>query len=150
MKQTISSGELARMILETFPYIMRKLMHGVHRKVKDSNLNKSQYQTLFLVHYHKERTMGKISSHMNMEKGSFTGVVDSLIEQGLVKRDRDPQDRRRVNLEITEDGLEIIRKVEELLYSELDKKLEALTQEERGRFLHAVRDLHVLVEKLPE
>jgi MarR family transcriptional regulator, organic hydroperoxide resistance regulator len=150
MKQTISTGELARMILETFPSIMRKLMHGIHRKVKDSNLNKSQYRTLFLVHYHKESTMGEISRHMNMEKGSFTGVVDSLIEQGLLKRKQDGQDRRKVNLEISEEGLRVIKKVEGMLYRELEKKLEVLTEKDREKFLHAVRDLHEMAEKLPD
>lgn len=150
MKQTIATGELAKMILETFPYIMRKLLHGIHRKVKDAKLNKTQYQTLFLVHYHKERTMGEISSHMNMEKGSFTGVVDALIEQGLLKRERDRRDRRKVNLEVTEEGIEVIRKVEKMLYRELGKKLEVLTEKERERFLHAVRDLHEIADKLPE
>ena len=143
-----STGELAKKILETFPYLMHKLGRGLHPRNRAMGLNKNQFRTLLLVHYHGSSCMGEISRHVDLEKGSFTSVVDSLLDMGLIIRERDQKDRRRIILSVTIEGLELIRKTEGMAYRELEKKLSVLTDEDRQRFFRAVNDLYALLEKM--
>ena len=41
-------------------------------------------------------TAGEIGAHLGLSSGAVTGLVDRLEAGGWVRRERDPQDRRRV------------------------------------------------------
>ncbi|MGP4025710.1 MarR family winged helix-turn-helix transcriptional regulator [Actinomadura sp. 3N407] len=46
----------------------------------------------------------EVAERLSMDAGDLVGIVDALEEAGHVERRRDPGDRRRYALEITEDG----------------------------------------------
>ncbi|MEU8801810.1 MarR family transcriptional regulator [Spirillospora sp. NPDC048819] len=46
----------------------------------------------------------EVAGRLSMDAGDLVGIVDALEEAGHVERRRDPGDRRRYALEITEDG----------------------------------------------
>lgn len=52
----------------------------------------------------KRITMGKLTDNLLVSKGNVTGVVGSLVEQGLVKREQDKKDRRTHYLSLTQKG----------------------------------------------
>ncbi|ELR71127.1 transcriptional regulatory protein [Fulvivirga imtechensis AK7] len=41
-------------------------------------------------------TAGELAEHTGLTTGAITGVIDRLEKTGFVKRDRDPDDRRKV------------------------------------------------------
>lgn len=49
-------------------------------------------------------TMGELSRKLLVSKGNVTWIVTSLVKQGLVKRERDQQDKRTHYLSLTEKG----------------------------------------------
>lgn len=67
-------------------------------------LNKTQINVLMAVGKNKDNTMTQISQEVGLEKGSFTSVVDSLIEKGYLERIRSEKDRRKISLQLTEEG----------------------------------------------
>jgi DNA-binding MarR family transcriptional regulator len=127
---------------------MRKLMHGVHHRNFSDGLNRTQHRTLFLLYNHGPSSMGEISLHLDLEKGSFTPVVSSLIEGGYVHRERDKKDRRRLMLSITGKGEKLVKKIEEMICGELEKKIGVLAEEDKIKFVRAVDDLYSILEKL--
>ena len=139
---------LTRKIIETFPLFMRKLFHGFPFYESEFELNKTQQKTLHIIHYHKNTHMGEIAGHLNMEKGSFTPVVDALIEKGLIRRKRDKQDRRKVQLIITQKGLDFVVRFEEKMNNHIRDKITNLTEDDRKRFYRAIEDLNEIVEKM--
>lgn len=52
----------------------------------------------------KPLAMGQLAERLELTTGAVTGLVDRLERSGLVRRVRDPADRRRVHLECTERG----------------------------------------------
>ncbi|HEY1013727.1 MAG TPA: MarR family transcriptional regulator [Herpetosiphonaceae bacterium] len=48
-------------------------------------------------------TAGELAARMQLTTGAITGLVDRLEAAGLARRARDPQDRRRVVLELAGD-----------------------------------------------
>lgn len=55
-------------------------------------------------------TAGELAEHTGLTTGAITGVVDRLERAGFVRRDRDPEDRRRVIVRPVW-GTEVERKV---------------------------------------
>ncbi len=137
-----------RKIFETMPLFTRKLMHDFPFHDSAVELNKTQQKALHFVSFHPKANMGEICRHMNMEKGSFTAVVDSLIDKGLIRRDRDTEDRRRINLSLTDAGSSVVADFERKMGRHLKRKLEKLNPEDMQKFSRAVNDLHEIVAKL--
>ncbi|MEE8296041.1 MAG: MarR family transcriptional regulator [Sphingomonadales bacterium] len=52
----------------------------------------------------QKMTMGDLTSRLLVSKGNVTGVVASLVKQGLLKRERDKSDKRTHYLSLTNKG----------------------------------------------
>jgi len=49
-----------------------------------------------------------LADHLTVTPPSITAVVDGLVSRGLVRRSGDPDDRRRVHLELTDAGRRVL------------------------------------------
>jgi DNA-binding MarR family transcriptional regulator len=54
-----------------------------------------------------ERTISELSRIMTLDPSTLVPVVDALERKGLVERGRDPHDRRRVPISLTQHGAEV-------------------------------------------
>ena len=52
-------------------------------------------------------TLTELAEHMGVTAGTMSVAVDRLARQGYVRRTRDPRDRRRLTLRLTEAGVRI-------------------------------------------
>jgi DNA-binding MarR family transcriptional regulator len=64
-------------------------------------------------------TISVISQRLGMDPSTLVRSVDRLERQGLVVRGRDPKDRRRNPISITEKGRELISAVPPITYEDL-------------------------------
>lgn len=64
----------------------------------------SQMGILFLLSKGEGKTMGELSSGLNIDNSTLTRLADRLVKDGLVERERDDGDRRVSKLRITEKG----------------------------------------------
>ena len=78
----------------TVHHCMKQIMKPSHIGHEMYGLNKTQAHVLALVARHSENTMTQISQEIGLMKGSFTTVVDSLIEKGYLERVRSELDRQ--------------------------------------------------------
>jgi MarR family multiple antibiotic resistance transcriptional regulator len=81
-------------------------------------------------------SMGGVKSASNLCKeisydaGAMTRMIDRLEEKGLLRRSRDPADRRLVNLELTEKGLSAVPKMREASMRVVNRFLQGFTKPE--------------------
>jgi DNA-binding MarR family transcriptional regulator len=66
-----------------------------------------------------------LSREVSLSQATITGILDRLEAQGLVERQRDRDDRRRVNISLTSQGIAIAESSPEPLQ---DRFLESLNQ----------------------
>jgi DNA-binding MarR family transcriptional regulator len=76
-------------------------------------------------------SMSDIGKCLAMPKPHVTVIVDKLIEEGYVERQSDPNDRRIVNISITEKGLGIFQEIKKTLAENMKIKLLNLTEGEQ-------------------
>ncbi len=55
--------------------------------------------------------MGSMHMRMHVSKSSLTSLVDGLVDDGLIRRDRSEDDRRRVVLNPTPAGVELLERL---------------------------------------
>ncbi len=130
---------------------MYKLFHdlkNIDHTDSSISLNKTQKKTLLILYTENNSNMTLLCRMMNMEKGSYTSVIDSLIEKTLVSRERDKQDRRKVYIQLSKKGKSLVENEIENIRVKLEDKLEVLSAEDLTRFVNAIDDLNDITNKL--
>jgi len=87
-------------------------------------------------------TIKELSQTLMVEPATLVPVVDTLERHGFIRRSRDPRDRRRMPLELTESGEEQISRIP-FIHDEdvIVRYLRQLPAEERGVFVAHLRAL---------
>jgi DNA-binding MarR family transcriptional regulator len=74
----------------------------------------SQAKVLYLVQAEPDIRMSHLAGRLGVSLPSLSGVVERLVEQGLVSRRDDPGDRRQALLRITGSGITELERFREL------------------------------------
>src|SRR5215475_6798483 len=74
-------------------------------------------------------TQGSIADALGYDRGQLVGLLDELQEQGLVERQRDPNDRRRHLVRMTPEGTKALRRLRALSRRNEDEFLEPLSED---------------------
>jgi DNA-binding MarR family transcriptional regulator len=90
---------------------------------------------------------GEFTQEYEMEPSRVTRTAQSLEGDGLIRRERDPEDNRVVRMYLTEDGHEVLRKLPEM-NDELRRRVHSVLSEEEFEELR--RMLGLLAEAMKE
>jgi DNA-binding MarR family transcriptional regulator len=123
---------------------MRRSMRNVMRYIKESGLSMSQMGALFHLHRQGSCGVSDLGEHLSVTSAAASQLLDRLVEQGLILRSEDPQDRRLKQVVLTEQGMRVIH--ESLLARQgwLGELTASLSAEEKEGLLPA---LQLLVER---
>ena len=91
--------------------------------------------------------MTDLCNKLNIEKGSLTSMIDDLSEKGYVTRERDTADRRKYIITITESGEIITSDFVDKLKFRLEEKFTKLTDEDKQRYISALKILEEIFDK---
>lgn len=83
--------------------------------------------------------MGPLAAATLQSSACMTGIVNRLLEQGLVQRRRDPQDRRSVVVSLTDAGQHLLGQIRTDRQHTVEQVLNRLSAQERAQ-LAAVLD----------
>lgn len=76
--------------------------------LSEYGLTYSQWRHLWLLLRDGQLTPVELSHRAGVTKASSTGIIQFLVEQGIIQREHDQADRRKVNLSLTPKGIELI------------------------------------------
>ncbi len=90
------------------------LLRGEIEVLRVADLTFAQYNVLRILRGARSEALscGTISQRMLTRDSDLTRLLDKLEERRLVRRDRDPRDRRTVTATITDAGLQLLRKLD--------------------------------------
>jgi DNA-binding MarR family transcriptional regulator len=94
---------LAEGIVSRIDKANRYILRGFRDALGQAGLTKEEWKVLMALH-DATRSHGWLCRELDVSTGAMTNRLDKLEEQGLVRRDRDPADRRGVLLVLTEEG----------------------------------------------
>lgn len=82
------------------------------------------------------RTIGELASAVDRHVSSTSRTVDQLVQEELVERGEDPDDRRQVALRLTPDGEQVMARFVELDRRLVQRILAPLDDEEAAQAAH--------------
>lgn len=106
----------------------------VRGQFEKHNITNQQFNVLRILRgqYPKPATVNLLKERMIDKMSDASRIVDRLVQKGLVTRCVNNKDRRAVDIRISEDGLEILAKMDHE-YKAKDYLKDHLTEEEAGQ-----------------
>jgi DNA-binding MarR family transcriptional regulator len=135
-------------LISAVPALMHTLFHDIDVLELDIPINRTQRKVLIVIDRLPGLTMTQISQFSGLEKGSFTTVADKLIAMGLVARERDGGDRRKILLRLTPEGNAITHRLIQNAETHLGNKLSRLPSSERMELLDAFTIIRRVADRL--
>src|SRR3954451_2826413 len=97
----------------------------------EAGIHPYHYAVLATLAEGERETQGAIADALDYDRGQLVGILDELEEQGLVERRRDPEDRRRQVVVMTQAGKKTLVKVRTVAQQLDEDFLAPLTAEQR-------------------
>lgn len=95
----------------------------------------------------RQMTPGHLSSKLVLSTGAMTNRLDRLESAGLVRRERDPGDRRSVIVRLTDRGAALMSDAIAAQAKEESRVMSALKPEEQRRLNQLLRKLMLVFER---
>ncbi len=130
-------------------HLVRQREHALGRELARTGLALGQWQVLATLHRLDKATMGEVAAFCATDRTTLTRTVDRMVEDGLVRRDRDPVDRRQVHLILTERGQAVFQRAVLDVTRFNDRITGVLDPEEMERLQPMIRQvlIHVLEDE---
>ncbi|MFL6694674.1 MAG: MarR family winged helix-turn-helix transcriptional regulator [Ramlibacter sp.] len=119
---------------DSVAYLMRRLINSfaseVQHELDPRGLTNAQWVPLYKLHMGHGTTAAELARHCQMDAGAMTRTLDRLEAKGLVSRVRSSEDRRVVNLALTDEGRHAAGQIPQVLCKVLNAHLKGFTAEE--------------------
>lgn len=102
---------------------------------------------LFIYRYGESTIPSLISECLSISRARVTAIITTLNEKGLVKFERNKQDRRKLMVSITEFGIQEIKEKLDILDAKLLKMLERLGLEKSQTFVQTICEITNIIEE---
>jgi DNA-binding MarR family transcriptional regulator len=133
---TISKSDYV--ILAEFRYALRQYIQFSKQMVEKAGITMQQHQALLAIIGYAGRemiTIGELAERMQIKHHSAVGLVNRLVEQKLVQRKANQDDRRQVFISLTRKGMQV---------------LESLAGMHREELRHLAPQLCVLLQQISQ
>lgn len=119
---------LHRVRMEMLAAVDREL--GADEQIAAMEVTSAQFIILATLSMGLAKSASDLCKGISYDAGAMTRMIDRLEEKGLLKRSRDPGDRRLVNLELTEKGNAALPRMRDSSMRVLNRFLEGFTKAE--------------------
>lgn len=109
-----------------------RLARVVEKALDEVELSMPQYRVLSLLS-ESSAAAKVLASQLVVSKPSVTALVDGLVARGLVERRPDPEDRRRVVHELTDEGAKLVTRADEATAARLASLCRLLSRSKQDR-----------------
>jgi DNA-binding MarR family transcriptional regulator len=126
----MDKSQLIQEIVELERQVGRIIGQHAHIIWIDSGLTLTQLRSLFLIANKGSTNFRKLAKALGVTPSNVTGIVDRLVEQGLVSRTQNPEDRREMTLRATDKGKALVSNLREVGIKHMTHILSVLSLEE--------------------
>lgn len=125
---------------DSLAYLMHRILGlmgaEVDAALRDKDLTNAQWVPLLKLHLGSASTVAELARECDLDAGGMTRLLDRIEAKGLCRRIRSSQDRRVVNVELTDTGRALAQEIPSLLCRTHNAYLEGFTPQEWGTLKH--------------
>jgi len=129
-----ANGDLSHVeyqALAELRYQLRRFLHFSEQEARVAGLEPQQHQLLLAIKglpAGKLASVGELAERLQLQSHSTVELINRTVERGLLERQRDPNDQRRVLIHLTGHGDELLKRLSLLHRMELRTSGPALVQ----------------------
>jgi len=94
-----------------------------------------------------EVSLSELAELLALDKSTMSRTINNLVEDGLVIRELDPEDRRYVKIKLTDKGIKIFKNIEESMDRYYKAIFNSVPEEKREQVLDSLKLLIEAVNK---
>lgn len=130
--------ECAHEVLDVVPLAMRIIRKQL-RQHSAQLLSVPQFRTLLFIDSNKGASLSEVADHIGLTLPSMSALVDGLVTRSFVIRTTHQDDRRRVDLTLTERGETILHSARKATQDYLKERFSHLSEAERNTIVKGMR-----------
>jgi len=134
--------DLAKKVILNFMYTQNVLGDNFHEILKPYDISREQYNVLRILRGQKglPANMNVIQERMLAKSSNTTRLIDKLLIKNYVTREVCPENRRKIEVQITQQGLDILVELDPIVVAHEQHFANNLTSDE-------LQQLNTLLEK---
>lgn len=136
-------------------YLIRELYHllkaRIETRMRDAEIaiGFPQAQVLHELLHDPGLSSAQLARRSGTTAQSMSGVIAALEQQGIIDRRPHPENARVMQCYVSEGGLDCVRRARPIADRVIERMLEGLPAEERGRFRASLRQCINALEEIP-
>jgi len=137
-------------IIEIFKIIRKSIGFKSEKSAKKYGFTAPQIGVIFYLHMMPSITLQSLSEHMNLTKSTVSGIVDRLEKHGVVTREIPKDNRRIVNLSISEEfkkNNDICKMKKEFMADFISESIKNADPKELEKMIYGLRQLSILLNE---
>ena len=147
MTHEYSDEEVPLLLL--YPLLQKVILSAAD--LRETGHTKTQHVIFYALALRGHLTMSEIAGFISSSKEQATRAVAPLVDEGLISRSTDPENRTRVYVSLTEKGLAHVKLYREKIHNGLNNMLTAsISTEEAEELRHAVGTILDILRKVDE
>lgn len=131
-------------LLQTIADLVDKRCHRFLNR--QFGLTMPQYQLLLAALMGEASTLGALADELNCSRGNLTGVADRLERDGWLQRERSTEDRRVVNIRLTDKGGKVWE-IQRELAKEMGEIAKVWTPDEQRTLVGKLQKMYMMLKK---
>lgn len=128
-------SEMAKLM----PVFLREVARSQESAFTKGDMAVSHIVVLEILKEKGSSTMSELAGAMNLTMSAVTGIIDKMIEGGLVKRERPKEDRRVVKVALLPKGLKFANQIYDWRRSVANDLFASLSEGERKEYLRLIK-----------
>jgi DNA-binding MarR family transcriptional regulator len=132
--------QVAIAILETIPASMRAIREQM-RSGRAAGLSVAQFRLLLFVRRNPGTSLSVLADHLGTTLPAASQLVERLVRAGFVSRAQHPEERRRVELRLTETGATALEKCDAQTRAWLCERLSGMDAHRLEEILSSLHDI---------
>lgn len=129
------------------PRLFRQFVKRQARVLMTEKISFPQIAILITLKEKGQCMMSEIARSLAVTTSAATGTVDRMVRAGFLSRRRDPNDRRVVNIQITQKGKKAINAIFKHRQEMMVKIFRNFTPRARENYLNTVKKIHTILAK---
>ncbi len=126
---------------------MHRSMRGHIHYARKMGLSRSMLGTLFHVYHTDHVGVTDLGEHLGVSSAAASQMLERLVEEGLIERSEDPEDRRMKKISLTEKGSQTLKGSITARLDWIEELAGELTPEEQSQI---VSGLQLMIDKVRE
>lgn len=147
MLKNTNAEDTVKNLVELLPLFQAKLLKPAIKILRDT-ISPQQFHVIMVIDDKKSVNMTELANELLISKPQLTPIINKLIQKNYLVRENSPEDRRIINISLTQLGKDILEQRKEYFYKVIAQKISTLQTEELEELNTAIITIINLINTL--